>query len=505
MMLSMARARALLPAARALRAPLSLSGGLDADYIGLAYDLLLVGDVLAVGASGLASTLLWALVVGLSVGDSASMLHLWAQFGGRIATTALIAPFVLRSAHTARGRDLRDRDAIARELLRRLSVFGMLMLSIGVLTHSLTDVPAGLLLVWILVGAGALWGNRLMLATHLDRLERKGMLGDVIAIVGAGELTDRLIGHLQRSKARGLQLAGIFDDRRTRHQSIEHRPYGTLADLLEIGKRQRIDWVLITFPEAAGERLRDVAHQLKALATSIAVCPHHFAAGAEVPWQGWTTISDVLPAVLLVDRPLRGWDAVLKRAEDLLLGSALCVLLLPLMALIALAIRLDSPGPVLFRQHRHGWNNREFEVIKFRTMRWAPQSGTLAQTTRGDDRITRVGRWLRRTSLDELPQLWNVLRGEMSLVGPRPHAVDMRTEDLLGHEIVDEYPHRHRVRPGMTGWAQVHGSRGATETADQVRRRVELDLYYAENWSVLLDLRILFRTLIIVLRGQNAF
>jgi exopolysaccharide biosynthesis polyprenyl glycosylphosphotransferase len=320
-------------------------------------------------------------------------------------------------------------------------------------------------------------------------------------------VTDRLIEHLRENKSQGVQIAGVFDDRQTRHNSAAHLPFGTLTDLIEIGKRQRIDWVLITFPEAASERLRGVAHQLKALASSIAVCPQHFAVGANVHSRSWTTVSDVLVTALLVDRPLRGWAAVIKRLEDLLLGSMLFLLLLPLLKLISMAIRLDTPGPVLFRQRRLGRNNREFEVLKFRTMRWHPQPSpcSLEQTSRGDLRITRVGRWLRRTSLDELPQLWNVLRGDMSLVGPRPHAVDMRTEDLLGHEIVQEYPHRHRVRPGITGWAQVHGSRGATETADQVRRRVELDLYYAENCSVLLDIGILLRTLIIVIRGKNAF
>jgi Undecaprenyl-phosphate glucose phosphotransferase len=482
-----------------------LAGGLDADFIGLAYDLLALGDVAAVGASGVASALIWSLIAGISLGTSVSLMHLWSQFGGRIATTALVAPFVLRSAHTSRGRDLRNRDSIAQDLPRRLCVFGILMLSIGVATHSLTEVPAALLLLWTALGSGAVWANRLMLASRLDRMERSGTLGDVIAIVGAGELTDRLIEHLRQSKARGLQIAGVFDDRRTRHQSAAHLPYGTLADLLEIGKRQRIDWVLITFPQAADARLRGVAHRLKALATSIAVCPQHFAVGAEVPCQEWTTISDVVHAALLVDRPLRGWDTVIKRLEDLLLGGTLFLLALPLMVLIALAIRIDSPGPVLFRQPRHGWNNREFEVIKFRTMRASEHCGDAVQTARGDERITRVGRLLRRMSLDELPQIWNVLRGDMSLVGPRPHAVDMRTEDLLGHEIVEEYPHRHRVRPGLTGWAQVHGSRGATETAEQVRERVEFDLYYTENWSVTLDLKILLRTLLIVIRGQNAF
>jgi polysaccharide biosynthesis protein PslA len=171
-------------------------------------------------------------------------------------------------------------------------------------------------------------------------------------------------------------------------------------------------------------------------------------------------------------------------------------LVLPLMAAIAIAIRLDSPGPVLFHQRRHGQNNTEFNILKFRTMYWRGSNGNgpLEQTRRVDGRVTRVGHFLRRSSLDELPQLFNVLRGEMSLVGPRPHPVSMRTENRLGSEIIPNYPLRHRVKPGMTGWAQINGYRGATSTAEQIRRRVEYDMFYIENWSVLFDLKILALT-----------
>ncbi len=189
----------------------------------------------------------------------------------------------------------------------------------------------------------------------------------------------------------------------------------------------------------------------------------------------------------------------------------LCIILLamlqPVMLLIALAIRLDSPGPVLFLQRRHGFQSREFEIYKFRTMHISQPSadGALQQTLRDDARVTRVGRVLRKYSLDELPQIFNVLEGSMSLVGPRPHAVDMRTEQRLGQEIVDDYLHRHRVKPGITGWSQVNGSRGATDTVAQLRQRVELDLHYVENWSLLLDLKILSRTFKVVLRATNAY
>jgi exopolysaccharide biosynthesis polyprenyl glycosylphosphotransferase len=210
---------------------------------------------------------------------------------------------------------------------------------------------------------------------------------------------------------------------------------------------------------------------------------------------------------MLAERPIRHWHAVLKSAMDYSLGALATLALLPALGAIALAIRVDDPGPVLFKQRRHGYNNREFDIYKFRTMRLGanPSDQVLKQTVRGDPRITRVGAFLRKWSLDELPQLFNVLRGEMSLVGPRPHAVVMRTEERLGEQIVPSYPHRHRVKPGITGWAQVHGARGATDTAEQLRRRIELDLYYIEHCSPLLDLKVLLMTCREVLRATNAF
>lgn len=220
-------------------------------------------------------------------------------------------------------------------------------------------------------------------------------------------------------------------------------------------------------------------------------------------------VADRLGVRLLAGRPLSPWNSVAKTVHDMVLAAVICLALLPLMTLIAIAIRIDSPGPLLFRQRRHGLGNCEFDIYKFRTMHFAPAAvattAPLQQTLRGDPRITRVGAFLRKTSLDELPQLINVLQGSMSLVGPRPHAVDMRTESRLGEEIIEVYSHRHRVRPGMTGWSQINGARGATDTEAQLRRRVELDLHYIENWSLLLDLKILSRTPKEVLRSRNAF
>jgi exopolysaccharide biosynthesis polyprenyl glycosylphosphotransferase len=218
-------------------------------------------------------------------------------------------------------------------------------------------------------------------------------------------------------------------------------------------------------------------------------------------------VGDSVPVSMLADRPIKRWDAAIKRGEDFLIGAIVTVLLLPVLVIVAAAIRLDSPGPIIFKQRRHAFNNHEFDIYKFRTMRWNPTAATetLQQTTRHDARITRVGGFLRSSSLDELPQLLNVLKGDMSLVGPRPHAINMRTKDRLGHEITARYAHRHRVKPGITGWSQVNGSRGAVDTTAQLRRRIKLDLQYIENWSVLLDLKILTLTVPAIVKRTNAF
>jgi Undecaprenyl-phosphate glucose phosphotransferase len=474
--------------------------GLSRDFVWLAHDLLALGDACAIGLTGCLSGLLWMRLSLLTLLPG----QVWNTFGSRALVAAVIAPFVLRTARPTHAHYDGAHQWNIQELSGRFLVLAMVMLVIGYATDSLRNAPGGWLALWAVLGWSSVIANRLALAKYLQFLESRGSLHDVVAIVGAGELADRVMQHLKQIKSKGLQIAGVFDDRLTRHQDVANRPCGTVEDLLEVGKTRRIDWVLIAIPAAADQRLWALAHQLKALASAVAICPQQFLLG--LPHQGWAYVGNCLPAALLIDRPLRGWGEVVKRFEDIVLGSLLLLLSLPLLAIIAFAIRLESPGPIIFRQRRHGWNNRCFDVLKFRTMRWSPSDASgLVQTSRDDERVARVGRILRRMSLDELPQLFNVLQGDMSLVGPRPHAIDMRTENRLGHEIVGEYPHRHRIKPGMTGWAQVNGCRGAMQTAEQVRRRLEFDLYYTENWSVLLDLKILLKTLGCVVSGKNAF
>lgn len=410
------------------------------------------------------------------------------------ASAAVFAPFVLHWPSTA-ARRLGTHPL--RELAAPYSAFAALAVFVTLVSGALPRAALPWQALWLGLGFCGVVALR---AAFPHRARR-----ETVAVVGAGPATDRLVRHLQRQQGRRVELIGVFDDRATRAPAGSVTRTGPVASLLDIGKKRRVDWILVALPDTAENRVLEVVNDLKSLAVSVGLCP----CGIELdlPHPPIDYIAGYTPVTLLAERPIKRWGAVIKGIEDYVLGGLLTLALLPLMGLIALAIRIESPGPVLFRQRRHAWNNAEFEVFKFRSMRWSPPGDQqpLVQTERDDPRITPLGRFLRRSSLDELPQLFNVLRGEMSLVGPRPHAVNMRTEDRLGEEIVATYAHRHRVKPGLTGWAQVNGCRGATQTAAQLRRRIELDLEYIENWSIWFDLRILLMTTWIVVRGTNAY
>jgi len=355
----------------------------------------------------------------------------------------------------------------------------------------------------IAVPAAALWRVlALYLAAPLLSVTAKERTA---VVLGAGSEAERFIAHLNRSRGSRPKILGCFDDRASRVSSalggVQCR--GNVDDLIEFVRDHAIDEVIIALPWSAEERLAALIERLKVLPIDIQLSPYGFGYRIAAPK---VACVGGLPLLTAVQRPLRASDAVVKAIEDWAVGLGLLLLFLPIMTVIALAIRLDSPGPILFRQPRHGWNNRVIHVYKFRTMyHGATDLIGGRQTARDDNRITRVGRFLRRTSLDELPQLFNVLRGKMSMVGPRPHPIGMKTEEKLCHEIVAGYAQRHKMKPGITGWAQVHGWRGATDTSYQLRKRVEYDIEYVENWSLWFDIKILLMTAYMGFRGPNAF
>jgi len=264
-----------------------------------------------------------------------------------------------------------------------------------------------------------------------------------------------------------------------------------------------IGTVIVAMPLAVDRALTDTMNKLSLLPVDVRLCPDAFGLQlrqVEVSHLGGLTFLNVM------DRPLRDWRWIAKEIEDRVLAAGILALISPLMLAVALLIKLDSPGPVFFRQKRYGYNNELFGMIKFRTMYHDQQDVNGEQLTRRNDpRITRVGAFLRKTSIDELPQFINVLRGEMSIVGPRPHAPRAKAGTLLYTDAVRYYDSRHRVKPGITGWAQVNGWRGETETIEQIRRRVEHDLHYIDHWSVRLDLKIIARTALGGFAGHHAF
>ncbi|MBU3972055.1 MAG: exopolysaccharide biosynthesis polyprenyl glycosylphosphotransferase, partial [Alphaproteobacteria bacterium] len=305
-------------------------------------------------------------------------------------------------------------------------------------------------------------------------------------------------------KRRDLNVLGIFDDRMARSpRAIEGVPVlGTAADLLTHKMTPYVDRIVLAIDPRAEARVRELNATLRTL-------PHEVTLLVEPNGADETRSAlDRLAAAPLadvqgpVDDDRRAFN---KRLQDMVLGLIALVLLAPVMAVIALAIRLDSPGPIFFRQRRHGFNHEEIVVWKFRSMKPEAADATASrQVTHDDDRVTRIGRFIRKTSLDELPQLLNVIAGEMSLVGPRPHAIGMKTGHVESARLVADYAHRHRIKPGMTGWAAVNGSRGPLHTAQDVRRRVQLDIDYVERQSLWMDLWIMAVTVPVLLGDRAA-
>jgi Undecaprenyl-phosphate glucose phosphotransferase len=363
------------------------------------------------------------------------------------------------------------------------------------------------MLAWFGSSLVALSAGRTALALAVDKLIRTGRLVRRAVLVGGGLAADSLLQQLAAQPQVDLQILGIFDDRTDERSPAVVAGFpklGAVDDLIEFARRTRIDLVIFTLPISAEQRLLQMLRKLWVLPIDIRLAAHMNQLRFRP--HSYSYIGTV-PLIDIFDRPIADWDLVLKYCFDKIVGGLLLVLLAPLMAVIALAVKLGSKGPVLFRQKRYGFNNEIVEIYKFRSMYIdALDFGAAKLVTKGDPRVTRVGRLIRKTSLDELPQLFNVVfKGDLSLVGPRPHALHAKAAEREYDKVVDGYFARHRVRPGITGWAQIHGWRGETDTPEKIQGRVECDLYYIENWSILLDVYILFATPFALLKTRNAY
>ena len=349
--------------------------------------------------------------------------------------------------------------------------------------------------------------SRRLLFLLVRKWTYEGRLTRRTVIVGGGDYGAHIIEALHRQKDTGVKIIGLFDDRgdsRSAADCAGERKLGTVDDLIEFGRRTRVDLVIFSLPISAENRILQMLKKLWVLPVDIRLAAH--ANKLQFRPRSYSYIGKV-PVLDVADRPIADWDVVMKWLFDKVIGGLILLCALPVMAIIAIAIRLDSRGPVLFKQKRYGFNNDLIEVYKFRSMYVDAADETAEKLVTKDDlRVTRVGRIIRKASLDELPQLFNVVfKGNLSLVGPRPHAVNAKAEARLYDEAVDGYFARHRVKPGITGWAQINGWRGETDTHEKIQNRVEHDLYYIENWSVIFDLYILLRTPLALLKTESAY
>jgi Undecaprenyl-phosphate glucose phosphotransferase len=440
--------------------------------------LIVAADVLAVALAGIASHLVWG-------GD----LVLPPQYWGHILIACTIFVLVMQAAGMYQFAALRRHRGHLAHLTGLWAAVVLLLMAINYLTRRGDEYSRVWMLLWALGGWGALVATRHLAWRGIRRL--RGQLVTRVMIFGHPLAAQRCAQELQRESGGEVEVIGIFEPK----YRLGARDGCDIGALAQLGAADaRTDEIILALP--CGDIL-DLDAALGSLGPRVVDVKVGFDFG---------TSRRGGPLVLtpIWRRPLAGLPTVVKRAIDVWGSGALLLLSVPLMTIIAVLIKLDSPGPVLFRQQRFGIGKKPFTLYKFRSMRWEPDDDDPSepQARRHDPRITRLGRFLRCTSLDELPQLLNVLRGDMALVGPRPHPA---TLDNKYAALIEGYVARHHVKPGITGWAQVNGWRGETDTLEKMERRIEHDIYYIRHWSLLLDLRILLKTLMVVWGQRNAY
>ena len=376
------------------------------------------------------------------------------------------------------------------------------LIMLAFLTKTGALYSRGWLGLWALFGWVGLMAFHSALRIGLRWIRQRGYNVRRVAVIGAGRLGRDVVQHLREAPWTGFVLAGIYDDDPTLHgQTIEGVAVaGSPEDLTDLARAGSLDEVWLTLPLRAEERMKEIMLQLRNTTVNVRFVPNIF--GFSLLNHSMGEVAGV-PVLNLNTTPMMGVNRLLKAMEDRILAALILILASPLMVVIALAVKLTSPGPVFFRQKRHGWDGKPIKIYKFRTMVLHTEPpGCVTQCHRFDMRLTRLGAFLRRTSLDELPQFINVLQGRMSIVGPRPHAMEHNEQY---RELIDDYMQRHKVKPGITGWAQVNGWRGETDTLEKMQKRVEYDLHYISNWSLWLDLKIIFLTLVKGFFHKNAY
>jgi putative colanic acid biosysnthesis UDP-glucose lipid carrier transferase len=394
-----------------------------------------------------------------------------------------------------------------RRLVTRIALRWLLLmcvlLAIGYVTKSSDHFSRILLLSWAITTPPLLMGLALLMHAALNRMLSDPASARRAIFVGYNEISVSLAQRVERTSSAALRVAGFFDDRAPHRLGGEGDAQleikGGLKDIVEYVQVNGIDVIFVALPVSHLARVQKLLDDLRDTTVSVYYVPMVFPFDTI---QGGTSEFLGVPLIALCETPFHGTRGVSKRLTDLVLATLILMPIAPFMVLIGLLVRLTSPGPAIFKQRRYGLDGQEITVYKFRTMTVTEDGSAIKQATKNDSRITPLGRLLRRTSIDELPQLLNVLQGRMSLVGPRPHAV---AHNEQYRKLIKGYMIRHKVAPGMTGLAQVHGMRGETQTLEQMEQRVKYDLDYLRNWSPLLDLKILVKTVLIVARGDKAY
>ena len=430
----------------------------------------------------------------------------WHYFGA-IAGISVLAMLAFQTADIYQVQAFRGLEKQYFRLASAWSVVFLLVIGVSFLAKAGDQFSRIWLTSFYITGLIGLLTFRRALFLLVRRWTKEGRLTRRTAIVGGGEEGASLINAFRDQHDSDVRIIGLFDDRgddRSPTATAGERKLGTVDDLVAFARRTRVDLVIFSVPISAEARILQMLKKLWVLPIDIRLSAH--SNKLRFRPRSYSYLGNV-PVLDVFDQPITDWDVVMKWLFDKIVGVLALIAMTPVMALVAIAIKFDSRGPVLFKQRRYGFNNELVEVYKFRSMYVDQADATASKlVTKADPRVTRVGRFIRKTSLDELPQFFNVVFvGNLSLVGPRPHAVNAKAEEQRYDEAVDGYFARHRVKPGITGWAQINGWRGETDTQEKIQRRVEHDLYYIENWSVLFDLYILAKTPLALLKSENAY
>lgn len=354
-------------------------------------------------------------------------------------------------------------------------------------------------LIWLAITPPVLLAAQIVLQKVGVGLSRTSVRS--VVLVGVNELSVKLAERVDENPDLRMEINGFFDDRDTSRQPTDQKVslLGSMADIPAYVRKHNVNTIFISQPISAQPRIRKLLNELQDTTASIYFLPDIYV--FDLIQARFDSVAG-LPVVAICESPFTGINSMIKRGSDFVLALMIQIMLLPLMLGIAIAIKITSPGPVIFRQRRYGLDGEEIIVYKFRSMTVCEDGARVVQATKGDQRVTRIGAFLRRTSLDELPQFFNVLQGRMSIVGPRPHAI---AHNELYRKQIKGYMLRHKVRPGITGWAQVNGFRGETDTLDKMEARIAYDLDYLRRWSLPLDLWIIARTVGVVLKRDNAY